>query len=176
LLPHRLLVCCRSLLHSGDDSLIGSAAADVSLHSLQNLWFAGMRVPVQQCNRTHNHAWRAVSALKCFFIQKSLLDGMEPASALEAFDCCDVFPGCRAYRSAARSDWLAVEKYGACPALSFATTVLRAGEVETVTQNRQQRLLSGNIKLVTGSVYDEIDRHKMSASVRRRLLKTSAEK
>jgi hypothetical protein len=64
-----------------NDTLVGSAPAQVAIHGLDYLFISWSRILVQQCIGIHDHAGGAVAALEGTLIEKGLLDRMEPAIA-----------------------------------------------------------------------------------------------
>ena len=59
-----------------NNSWIGAAAADVAVHSFDNLPATGLWVSIQKCGRLHNLARLAVTALRYLFCDPRLLKGM----------------------------------------------------------------------------------------------------
>jgi hypothetical protein len=72
--------------NGGHNARIRPASADIAVHVFDDLLIGGMRMLAQQRSGREDHARRAVTALKRFFIQKRLLDRTESASALQPFD------------------------------------------------------------------------------------------
>jgi hypothetical protein len=118
------------LLNGGDDSGMRAAAADISLQGLYNFRLARIGIFLQQRDAADDHSGSAVGALKRALIEKSLLNGMELAVLLEAFNSDDGF-SCRvADRKLAGTPRRAIQKYGAGAALPFAATVFGSGQAE----------------------------------------------
>src|SRR5204863_9350463 len=81
-----LRISCGSPLNGSDNTVVCSTAADVPIHPPHDLVFSGSCVAVQKCDRRHDHARRAISALECFFFEKSLLLRMQFTISCQAFD------------------------------------------------------------------------------------------
>jgi len=76
-----------SLLRRGpldrfDDAVVAGTATDVSGQSLGDLFVIGFRIPGKQCFRNHQYARRAITALRCTEIGKSLLQRMQRITIL----------------------------------------------------------------------------------------------
>jgi hypothetical protein len=70
----------------GYNARISPASADIAVHVFDDLLIGGMRMLAQQRGSREDHARRAVTALKRFFIQKSLLYQTKSASTFQPFD------------------------------------------------------------------------------------------
>src|SRR5437867_8699979 len=130
------------ILEGGDDPWIRAAVADVRVlvHRGDDGFGGRMWRVVQQRNAGHDHPARAVPALKRFVCEERLLNGMQATPLLESFDCDDrATLELRGLRLA-RLEWLPVHENGARAALPLAASVLRAGQVERVAQDGQQRV------------------------------------
>jgi len=74
------------LLNCGDNARMGSTPADISLQSLDNFWFAGILIFLQERDAADDHSGSAIGALECALIEKGLLYGMKLAVLLEALN------------------------------------------------------------------------------------------
>ena len=101
----------------------------------------GFAVFVQQRQRGHDHARRAVAALQCAHVPERLLQRVQLAVAREALDGRDLLAGEVADFPLARARRLAIDQDGAGAALAFAAAVLAAGQIEIVAQHAEQRAL-----------------------------------
>src|SRR5262245_63198530 len=64
---------CRTL-HSGDDALMGAAAAKIVGEHRADFGFAGVLVLCEECGGSHDHAVGAISALRRLLVDESLLE------------------------------------------------------------------------------------------------------
>ena len=82
---------CRAF-HRFEDARISSAAADISIHRLDDLLFGGIGLLAEQGSGAENHAGGAVAALERALVKKCLLHGAELSVLLQAFDGYDLAP------------------------------------------------------------------------------------
>jgi hypothetical protein len=66
----------QSALDGGDDAMVGPAAADIAVHVGDDVGAAGLGILRQQLGRLHDLAGLAVAALRHFFHDPGLLQGM----------------------------------------------------------------------------------------------------
>jgi hypothetical protein len=64
-----------------DDAPLDSAAAQVAVQSLDDLFFRGLRVRVDQCGGVHGDPRDAEGALRRLRVQDGLLHAVQPASS-----------------------------------------------------------------------------------------------
>lgn len=121
---------------------MGSAAAQVVIHSLQNIGVGRMRFLAEQCVRVQDHPRRAVSALQGIGFHKCFLQGMEFPLLREAFDRHDGLPLDVGSGRCAGSDGLIVNKNGARPAEALSATIFGASEAAIGPQDPQQHAVS----------------------------------
>src|SRR4051812_36144807 len=122
-----------------NDPRIGAAAADIPLHVLEDLLAAGIRILLQQRYPGHDHPGRAVAALHGARLEKSFLQRMQPAVALETLDGDDRLIADAAGRRHTGAYRAAVYQHRATAALPFPAAVLGAREVEIVAQDAEKR-------------------------------------
>lgn len=135
-----------------DDALVGATATDVAVHSSHNLvigWIGGF---LEERQRGHNHAGRAITALQGVCIEKSLLERMKPAVLLKAFDGGHRLLADGANRSMAGTSWDAIDENGASAALALAAPIFCAGEIEIIAQHAEKRALRICIDRARGSI------------------------
>src|SRR5579872_856590 len=150
--------------HSFDDPAVRATPAHIAFHVADNLLFAGIWRARKQCSRRNNHARRAIGALECFDIEKSLLYRMQAVSAAQPFDGDDFFPGGRGNRQQAGTLGRSVNQYGTSTALPFAATVLGASQAQVVAQNIQQRLPRLNFCVLLRAINEKGESHFACAS------------
>lgn len=97
---------------------------------------------LKQGDAAYDHAGGAVGALKSFGVEEGLLDGMEAAGLLEAFDGGDRLSDGGGYWSDAGAAGHSVEEYRAGAALTFTAAVFRSGEANAVSNYREQGCFS----------------------------------
>ena len=129
---HRLDRCmafrrARRAQDSGDDSRIGSAAADVSLHILPNLLRCRMRIRSQERNRGDNHPRSAVPTLQRAFRQECFLDSTQAPVHFQALDCGDLSRPDHADGRHAGMARVAIDQDRARATLALATPIFGAG-------------------------------------------------
>jgi hypothetical protein len=83
--------------HSIDDGFVAGATADISGDRLDHLGSARRRVAVEQGFRGHQHAWRAVTALRGEILRKSALKRMQVGSVLDPIERFDGPAGQRSF-------------------------------------------------------------------------------
>jgi hypothetical protein len=118
------------LLDGGNDAGMGAAAANISLQSLNNFWFARIGILLQKCNAADNHSRSAIGALERALIEKSLLYGMKLTVLFEALDGSDGFSCGFSDRELAGAARRTVQKNRAGAALAFAATVFGSSEAK----------------------------------------------
>src|SRR5690554_2734768 len=74
-------------LNRSDNVVIASAATDVSLQTLSNLFFSRLGVILQEIGGGQNHARSAVAALETMFFPESLLQRVQLSVGCQPFDC-----------------------------------------------------------------------------------------
>jgi hypothetical protein len=127
----------RGLLNGGDDSGMGSTAADISLQGLYDFRVIGIWIFLEERDAADNHSRRAVGTLECASIEKCLLYGMELAVLFEAFNGDDGFSGGVADRELAGSAWRAIQQNCARATVAFAASVFGSGEAKLFTQRKE---------------------------------------
>src|SRR5436305_8183678 len=81
----------RRLLHRGDDVLVAGAAADVALERGADLLLRQLALGLlDEPDRRHHHAGRAVTALQAVVLVEGPLDGMQLAVVRQALDGADL--------------------------------------------------------------------------------------
>src|SRR5581483_6580277 len=98
---------------------------------------------------------RLLDRVKClgsFFGGQFVL--LRPAGR-QTFERGDFFTGGGRQRSDAGPDFFAVQEYGTGAALGHAAPELRAGKLEIVSQNIEQRRIGGGVKLSRYAIDDD---------------------
>ena len=145
------------LAHGQHDPAICPAPADVTFHRTDDVPWGGIRILAKQGRARHDHPRRAVATLHGPNLQKGLLERVELAVALQPFDGGDLRAGAVAHERETRPPGLAVDEYGAGPALPFATAVLAARQVQVVPQDAQQRPLGVGLQTALAPVHHHFD-------------------
>jgi hypothetical protein len=73
-----------------DNAGVGTASADVPLHLLNDLFFRGTVLLMQQRCCSENHPRGAVAALECALVKECLLNGAELPILLQTLDGNDL--------------------------------------------------------------------------------------
>src|SRR6185437_3575591 len=92
------------------DPGIGSAAADVPIHRLDDLLVGGMRRAVEKGDARQDHARRAVAALKGFSFEEGLMNRMQLIALRQTFDRLDLLPSGGADSHAATASGQSVDE------------------------------------------------------------------
>ena len=125
-------------LDRSHDPAVSATAADVAAQGVGDVLVAGVGVALEQRQRRHDHAGRAIAALHGVGVQKGLLQGVQAAVLLEAFDGLYLLVRRDTDLRDAGARRLAVQQYRAGPALAFAAAVLAARQIQVVAQHLEQ--------------------------------------
>lgn len=147
-------------MNGGDDAVVGSAAADVSLQRFLDGGGGGRGIFAEECNGGQDHSGRAIAALQGVVIDKALLDRMELGTFCQAFDGGDVFAFGGSEFDLAGAGGNAIEENGAGSALPFPAAVFCAGQFEIVAEDKEEWPLAVGVDLLSGSVDRYV--HKLS--------------
>jgi hypothetical protein len=134
-----MLKRCGGLPNSTDYATVGAATAYVPIQGGDDVVVAGVGAAVEQGQRGHNHAWRAVATLKSAAIEKSLLQRVKLPVALESLDSENSLSLYALDRGDARAHGPAVDKYGTRSALAFSAPRFAARQPKLLAQNEQER-------------------------------------
>src|SRR5262249_11480425 len=128
------------LQHRLGDPGIGAAAAEITAHAFADALgiLAGLTF-LDEADRAHDLARRAESALEAVMGDEGGLDGMELVAARDARDRHDVGAVMAARQRQAGIDPPPVEEDRAGAALAAVASFLGSREVETLTQEIEQR-------------------------------------
>src|SRR5690606_36663937 len=121
--------------NGADDTRIGSAPAYVAVHETTDLFFGRFGIPFQQRCRCHDHARRAIRALKRIRIYKSLLYRVEFARRRESFDDDAALVDKTGGRRDTRPCELAIYQHRTDATRTLAATILRPDEIEIIPQH-----------------------------------------
>jgi hypothetical protein len=156
-------------LDSVEDARVSPAATDVALQGLFDFGTTGIGVVLKESDAAHDHARGAVGTLKSFGVEKGLLNGMEVARLLEAFDGGDGFSRRCGNRSNAGAPSGTVEENGAGTTLTFAAAVFGAGEANAVANDGQERSIGVEYNGITVTIDVEIEtwRHRIKKRKKR---------
>src|SRR5580693_114015 len=157
-----LLMTLRSLLggalDGAEDARIGAATADVAVHVANDLVAARILVGRKQRRGLHDLAGLTVTALRHLQIEPGLLQRMV-AVGRQPFDGGDVLARHHGHRRLARAHRLAVEMHRAGAAHAGAAAIFRAGELEVLAHNPEQRRFRAGIHTCRLVIDGEGDRH-----------------
>ena len=122
----------------GDDPRIGSAAANIAVHELDDFFRRGIGILAQERDARHDHAAGAITALHGADVEESLLERMQLAilsrpSMVVISAAATVFRAVTQERTGAPST-----RHGAGAAPAFAAAVFRAGQAKIVAQQIEQ--------------------------------------
>src|SRR5207302_11068427 len=100
------------------------------------------------------------------FVEKSLLQWMQPSVNLQAFNGCDFLAHNSFRLDAARADGFALDQHGAGAAFAFPTTIFGPGQPNPVAQHVKQMFSIQDFSFVFGAVDGESNnRHDLSESL-----------
>jgi hypothetical protein len=149
-----------SLLNGRDNPRVRSTAADVSIHVLANILFRGVGNAIEQSDSGDDHPGGAVSALEGFAIEKRLLHRMQATVLLETLDGSDFFIRSGGHLSSAGPHWPAIQQHRTGAALTLATSVFCASQVQFVAQYGQKTAFARHVYTVFGPVYLQHESHE----------------
>src|ERR1017187_3511896 len=130
------------LRHRAEDGLfifrVAATAADVFLHLRDDFRAGRARIFFQHAGDAHDHARRAIAALKRALRQERLLHRMQLAADSQALDGHDVLLVHVADVCDARGRALAVDEHRAGAALALATAEFCPGQLQILAQHFEQ--------------------------------------
>jgi hypothetical protein len=135
-----------------DDLRVARAAAEVAADRLADLVLGRARVVGQQRLCGHDHARRAVAALRCEVLGERRLDRVQRAVGRQALDGGDLVAGGLDGEDQARVDHRAVEVHGARRALALVARSLGPRQPELVAQHVDQRAVGLDQQVVADAV------------------------
>jgi hypothetical protein len=122
-------------LNGLDNAVIGAAAAEVSLQSLDDIFFGRLRVLPQESVGLDDHPRCAESALERVVPDESLLQRVELSVFLQAFDGDDLFSFRILDGILTGQDRFIIDEDGAGSAESLSAAVFCAGVFKVRAQN-----------------------------------------
>src|SRR5437879_3958529 len=136
-----------------------SAAAKIALERLFYVVVARLRILFQERRSGHDHAIRAVRALRSLLVDEGLLERVESIGLAEALERGDrlvtyVRNGCHAC-----ADRRIAQMDGACSTLRQSTSKLRPVELQVISEDVQQRRVGRDINNVLLSVHRQCEGH-----------------
>ena len=134
------------------DTIIGTAAANVSRHVLCDFVVRGMRCLCEERRSCHDLSTLAISALRNVFGDPRLLQGMQ-ASFSESLDGLDVLSRGLRDLHGARAGQRAIDVNAARSAKPCTAPELRARQLQSVAQHPEQGSVRRNIHCFLVAVY-----------------------
>ena len=113
-----------------DDSWIGTAATNISLHGIFDFLIGRAGIFIHQSNGSDDHARGTITALKNIRLQKCLLYLMKFPVLFQTFHSNDFFTLKAGNRGNARRQGRTVHQYLTCPADPFPTTIFGSGKIQ----------------------------------------------
>jgi hypothetical protein len=114
---------------------MGTAAAKIRFHVLEEVAFGGPRITIEQSLSAHDHAGDAVPTLHRLMLDERLLQRTRMLDRAEAFYRAYRLFSDRRDRNHARENGLATHDHGARAALSETAAELRAVQLQVVAQH-----------------------------------------
>jgi hypothetical protein len=136
-----------SCLDGIDDRLIAGAATQVASDRCTYLRTCGMRMPVKQSLRSHQHAGCAEAALYCPTLDKRLLKGMQVLDVSQAARCRNRSPINLNGQDETGQPWLRVQQHCAGATVTLAASKLHVPLMQLVSQQIEQRLRCPNLDI-----------------------------
>ena len=143
------------MLDGVDDVLIAGAAAEIAGDAFANLAIGRRRVVVQERHRRHDHARRAVAALKAVLFPEPGLDRMQIAVLCQPLDGRDLRPAGLDREDRARLRAAAVDDHRAGAALAGVAADVRAGQAQLLAQEVHQQQPGFNVRLADLAVHGD---------------------
>ena len=128
------------VLDGSDDFVVAGAAAEIAREVEADLVLGRLGVLGQEPFALHDEAGSADTALQRSSFEERLLDRVQPGRRGDTFDRADGRPFGLDRQHEAAIDRAAVEDDRASSAVAVRATFLRAGQVEVVSQDFEQRL------------------------------------
>src|SRR5918995_1954172 len=155
-LGHLVLVLLDEL-DSLHDVLVARAAAQVPFQALPYLLLRRVRILLQEADRGHDHARRAITALQSVRLVESLLHGMPHAILRDAPDCGDLVPVSLHRKDSARLDRLPVDVDRAGPATGRVAPRMHAPDPKVLPEMMEQEQPRFHLSHVGITVYRHLD-------------------
>jgi len=140
------------------DALIGAAAANVAAHGFVDVGIGGIGFFCEQRDGGHDLAGLAVAALGDVFGDPGFLHGVRAVEG-EALDGRNIFAGNARDHGNARARGFTVDVHGAGAAERHAAAEFRAGHVEGVAQDPEERHVWADVDVLWFAVQGEGDGH-----------------
>src|ERR687898_197890 len=155
-LGHLVLVLLDELdgLH---DVLVARAAAQVPFQAFPDLLLRRLGILLQQADRGHDHARRAVAALQTVRLVESLLHGMPHAVLRDTPDRGDLMPVSLHRKDGARLDRLTVDVDRAGPATRRVAPRMHAPDPKVLPEMMEQQQPRFHLSNVGVTVYRHLD-------------------
>jgi len=123
----------------GDDAGVGAATTDVAAHAFAHIGVGRPAGLLEQRDRGHDLAGRAIAALVAIVRDEGRLHGMQRPGLSDAFDRGDLVALVHYGEAQAGVHPHAVDMHGAGAALAVVAAFLRAGEQDDFTHAVQKR-------------------------------------
>ena len=144
------------LPNSSNDSVVGSAPADIPFESLFDFALRGRRCFAKQGDTRQNHARRAISALHGIALDERFLNRMQSPGVSKTFYRQDLPTRNRAHRRDARTCCRSVDEYSTRTTLPLTTTVFDSSEIEMIAEYVQKGGIGRNADLAPLAVDHKI--------------------
>src|SRR5512137_2023094 len=139
------------------DLLVSGASAQLARERLRDLLPGGVRLPVEDPSRGHQHARRAVAALGRAMVGEGGLEGMELGAVPEPLHGGDRSIAALHRRHQAGERQIAVEEDGAGAALAELAPVLGTGQSQVLAEHLEERLVRVDEDLAPLVVHGEYE-------------------
>src|SRR5438552_5005217 len=128
----------RGVLDRLHDIRVARASAQVTGDRAADLFLRWMRIFLEQRDGAHHHSGRAEAALEAMLFDEALLNRMELAIGLEAFDRPQFSTVCLHCEDRAGFHRLAIEQDRASSAVRRIAANMRSGEAEVLSEEMDQ--------------------------------------
>src|SRR5439155_3349621 len=139
-------------------ALVSAAAADVAAHGIVDIGVGRVGFLGKQRHCGHDLSGLAIAALRNVFFHTGLLHWVA-ALGRKTFDGSYFLAGHAGDRSDAGARCFTVNVHGASPAERHAAPKLRAGQVQRVAQDPEQRHVRADVHRLCFAVQGETDGH-----------------
>jgi hypothetical protein len=142
----------RRVLYGFNDLHVAGAHAQIAGQRFANLFFRWVGITLKKGMARHDHARRAVAALKSVVFNECFLYRAQLTVFRQTFDCCDFTPVRLHGEVEARFDDFAVEQYGASAAFADDAADMSAGKTDILPKKMRQEQAGFNVFLVQSAV------------------------
>src|ERR1700674_5068670 len=143
-------------MYSLANSFVGSAAAEIAVHGLRDLFIRWVGRFRQERRGGHDLSCLTVAALRDFLRDPGLLQDVQPVGS-QPFNRCDALARDLRHWRGTRTNRIAIDVDGAGAAQSRAASEFGSGKFESVAKNPEERRLRRDADSLFTAVDAECD-------------------